>query len=467
MPVESCHLQHQKACGRWRRCRDASAGQDAVHAGRTLYLPQLTDQTPGEYRAYVDRALYYNATGRTVDGLTGMVFRKPPAFDLPEAVAGLVNDSDASGKPLMTLCDQSMSELLKMGRFGLFVDFTSTENARTMAEFRASGARPLIQLYTAESIINWRVEKIDKRWELTLVVLEEVVEKAQDEYTADCVKQWRVLKLVDGIYQLEVHRELEGGRTELVAEETTIPQMNGQPMKFIPFLICGPEGISPEVAKPPLLDLVDVNLSHYRSTADYEHGLHFTGLPTPIVTGHEFETGQSLKLGSSSAQAFANENAKAFFLEFEGVGLEQLSKRLQEKEQMMVALGARMLASERRAVEAAETAAIHRSGEQSTLASLANAVSMAVTKALNWCCQWVGAQQTAKATLNTDYLPSGLTSQELAALVKAWQDGAISYPTLYDNLLRGEIARTGVTVEEEQLEIGNTAGTFNEDESAV
>jgi hypothetical protein len=35
-------------------------------------------------------------------------------------------------------------------------------------------------------------------------------------------------------------------------------------------------------------------------------------------------------------------------------------------------------------------------------------------------------------------------------LVKARQSGAISYSTMYDNLQRGEIARHGVTAEEEK-----------------
>jgi hypothetical protein len=42
-----------------------------------------------------------------------------------------------------------------------------------------------------------------------------------------------------------------------------------------------------------------------------------------------------------------------------------------------------------------------------------------------------------------------MTAQEMTELVKAWQSGAISYATMYDNLQRGEIARHGVTAEEE------------------
>jgi hypothetical protein len=260
-------------------------------------------------------------------------------------------------------------------------------------------------------------------------------------------------------------------RESWVLIETVTPLMAGRALDFIPFLICGPMGLDPCVAKPPILDLVNVNLSHYRTTADYEHGLHFTGLPTPVVTGHSFEVDEqgrprnTFALGSSAIQAFASPQARAAYMEFTGAGLSTLSKRLEEKENMMAALGARMLANEKRQAEAAETAAIHRSGENSVLASLANAASSAIARGLNWCAGWEGAGDASVVVeLNTDYLPAGMTAQELSELVKAWQAQAISHETLYDNLQRGEIARQGVPFEEEKTAIeteGPALGTMD------
>jgi hypothetical protein len=52
--------------------------------------------------------------------------------------------------------------------------------------------------------------------------------------------------------------------------------------------------------------------------------------------------------------------------------------------------------------------------------------------------------------LNTDFFATAMTSQDLTALVASWQQGAISYDTLYYNLQKGEIARPGVDVETER-----------------
>lgn len=458
------HSQYESALVRWGRCRAATAGQEAIHKAGAAYLPKLAEQTREEYEAFKSRALYYNATGRTVDGLTGLIFRRPPAMELPEALTDLLDDVDTSGTPLGTFCETVVEELTVVGRFGLLADYPRVVGMKTQAEERSANIRPFVQLYTAESIINWRVSRIRNSNQLSLVTLLEV-HTVEGDYDTTTVPQLRILRLIEGRYTVEIWRKntAEVGEAWLLIDSFE-PTINGKPIDYIPFLICGPRGIDSEVRKPPILDLVDVNVSHYRTTADYEHGLHFTGLPTPVVYGHTFDPGEKFALGSTVAKAFASPDAKAEFLEFKGEGLRQLADRLKQKEAMMAALGARMLAPEKRAAEAAETAEIHRSGENSVLASLAIAASWAITKALQWAGAFVSATGDTKVELNTDYLPAGMTAQELSELVKAWQAGAISYETLYDNLLRGEIARQGVTAEQERAKIdeeGPALGTLN------
>lgn len=449
MPVDTKHPAYEGAARLWAKCRDVVAGQEAVHAGGKTYLPHPSGYSASEYEAYKERALFYNATGRTVDGMSGLVFRRPPAVEIPASAEFLRSDIDSAGTPLLTLCEKTVEDLLVTGRVGMLADYPTIPLGATAADARFAGARPRVRMYRAEDIINWRVDEVRNRWQLTLVVLSECAEVRKDEFTTERVRRLRVLSLASGTYEVSMWQENENTNEWSPIGDPAQPRMNGKPMDFIPFVICGPMGSDPNVVKPPILDLVNVNLSHYRTTADYEHGLHFTGLPTPVVTGHAFEANETFPLGSSSIKAFANPDAKVFFLEFEGGGLSNLSKRLEEKEQMMVSLGARMLASQQRGVEAAETAAIHRSAENSVLASLANAAGGALTTALTWCVLWTGSQEPARVPLNTDYLPTGLSAQELTALVAAWQSRAISHETLYDNLQRGEIAQQGVAFDSE------------------
>ncbi|WP_457831240.1 DUF4055 domain-containing protein, partial [Staphylococcus aureus] len=88
------------------------------------------------------------------------------------------------------------------------------------------------------------------------------------------------------------------------------------------------DDLTPTVDLPPLVDLVDMNYAHYLVSADYEHGCHFAGLPTPVVTGYTPQNGpngeppEKLYIGSAAAWVFPQPDAKAYFLEFEGQGLD-------------------------------------------------------------------------------------------------------------------------------------------------
>jgi hypothetical protein len=77
MAVDTKNSKYHEYYEQWERCEHAAEGQDEIHKEGIKYLPRLSGQNDAEYYAYKQRALYYNATARTIDGLTGMLFLKP------------------------------------------------------------------------------------------------------------------------------------------------------------------------------------------------------------------------------------------------------------------------------------------------------------------------------------------------------------------------------------------------------
>jgi hypothetical protein len=364
----------------------------------------------------------------------------------------LVADVSMSGLSLHQFAEMVAEEVIKIGRCGVLVDHPPMTEAMTLAQAQSLGMRPYMRMYDAESIINWRTDRIAGAETLTLVVLEEEREVKKDEFEVKCEKIWRVLDLTNGIYRQRLFEKNDRG--EFVAYAEVFPQSQGKPIARIPFEFFGVRDNSACVDKPPLLDLVDVNLSHYRTTADYEHGLHFTGLPTPVVTGfYSDEQSAQMRIGSGTAWLLPDPAAKAFYLEFSGQGLSELREALRAKEAMMATLGARILAPEKRQVETAQTAAIHRAGENSVLASIAQSISIGLTHCLEWMANWAGYDPEVSVRLNKDYLPNSMTYQDVQALVQSWQAGAISHETLFDNLVKGEIIREDVSFDDEKERI--------------
>lgn len=454
MPADSQHEDYAELSGKWSRCRHAIAGQDEVHEHGEKYLPKLKDQTPEDYKAYLTRATFFNATGRTLDGLDGMVFRKAPVITMPDALKPIADDIDLAGTTLTGFAEKVVREVLGVGRFGVLVEFPRVDANKpaTQADAAAMNHRPYASQYKAESIINWKSARVNNVMQPVLVVLAEEYEESSDGFQSTCKPQIRALTLTATGYQQQLYRQNE--KKEWVEfEPPIIPLLNGSPLPFIPFFAFGPNSNDLCEQDPTLLDLVDLNLAHYRVTADYEHGCHFTGLPMLFISGVELKDNEKVSVGSANALVTSNPDADGKFIEFTGQGLQALENNIKAKESQMASIGARMLAPEKSGVEAADTLAMRHSGETSVLASIAKLASQGLTKMLAFMATWEGINGDVSISLNTDYMPTGMTAQDLTALIQSWQASAISTETLFENLQRGEIISDNVSFDDEQERI--------------
>ena len=470
MPVNSTHPDYDAAATEWARARDVLAGEDAVKAGGEKYLPRLDAQTDQEFDAYVKRASYFNASARTSEAYIGLMFRRPPFVKLPADGAGVgralgvfQNDADMLGTTLTGYAKVVVGDVIGLGRAGTLVDWEDQVEQRAYVVF-----------YRAEQIINWRVERVNGRNVPTLIVLkEQALPKLgpdDDEFALQLVDQVRVLKLVPGDggdaagrRPYECHVEVwqpkkvqrRGAKVEWQMVESRIPLRLGKPLPLIPFVFHGPRHTRPEIERGPLEDIIAVNLDHYRLNADFKHGLHFTALPTAWVSG--FDKGASLRIGSSTAWVSETPGATAGFLEFTGQGLTTFERAMDRDERLMAILGSRMLEDMKKVGETATAIELRQAGEYSILGNVALIVSESLTQVLRWVYWWNSTEELPDdvrgeqvlVQLNTDFSAKGLASQDVQAIVAAWQAGAISQDTMFDLFRRGEVLPEGRTNTEE------------------
>jgi hypothetical protein len=365
------------------------------------------------------------------------------------------------GTSLNQYAKNILTEVISVGRAGTLIDWESESENRVYAS-----------IYAAENILNWRVERINGRNVPTLVVLYEPhggVATKGDEFEAQTTEQIRVLKLVPAasgehachveLWRPEVladgHHRKKSGKTKWKLMETNTPLRLGKPLPALPFVFHGPQHSRPDVDKLPLADVIAVNLDHYRLNADYKHGVHFTALPTAWVSG--FEKGATLRIGSSTAWVTEQPGAKAGYLEFTGQGLMTFERAMDRDERLMALLGSRLLENNKKVGETAEAIELRQTGEHSILGNIALSVSNSLSQVLRWAYWWNSTEETpddvsaeqVTIELNTDYSDKGLTSQDLQAIVGAWQAGAISRDTMLDLFRRGEVLPESRTSEEE------------------
>ena len=463
--VSATHPEYELMSGQWRKCRDAAQGERAIHAAGEMYLAKLAAETSSDYNARRKRTPFFNATWRTISGLRGMLFRKPPIISAPAAIEKYFADIDMAGTGLDQFAAEIAEESLTVGRVGILVDYPAAPSGgATVAQIESMGLRPYLQIYKAETIINWREARINNVQRLVLAVLAESASSSADEFSHKTEPRYRVLDIFEGAYRQRVYKVDERGEDELLSE--VFPMIGGAQLDYIPFLILGADCIGPEVYDPPLIDLVDMNLHHYAVSADYEHGCHFSGLPSLFISGfRQEETDPIIYIGGPTANVLPDAAARAYFVEISS-NFAALRVNLEDKKSQMAVLGARMLETQRDGVEAAETAAQHRKGEESLLAGIANNLSSGLEAALMWLAEWLRAAGEISVQINRDFMPMRMSGQEMSALVGAWQSGAISHQTLFENLQRGEIIADSIDFAQEQSRIDDAplatpGGPFN------
>ena len=424
------------------RNRAAANGQRAIKAGRMEYLRPLNSQlnTLGEltadgklsYESYLNLALYLNAVGRTVDGTTGLVFRKPPVVELPANIEYLRENIDSVNCPMIGQMQETTRDAFVTPRCGLLVDFPTSAAPRSVADAEKSGHRPTIKFYPYESIINSREEMVDGQLKLTMVVLVEAFEKVTDKFKSEVVKNYRLLELIGGVYHGSLYDD--SGNVKVEAKPVKI---NGKNVTSIPFYNIQPlDGV-----RSPVDDLVDVNLNHYNMFAAYANKEHMSGFPIyweTGVQGGEDDEDKNVSIGPGSKWTSSNPEAQFGILETSGDG-GSLKTYLDDRKSEMAALGADMFKESSNQAESGEAKRIDKVAQNATAADVAQTVGRAYKMAFELCAEWAGGSGEVKLVFNTDYTPKGVDAQMLSAMLMALQSGDLSYESFYEYLQAGEL----------------------------
>jgi Domain of unknown function (DUF4055) len=431
------HPAYKKQLPFWVKWRDAVQGEDAIKEKKEVYLPRLFAQSPEEYAQYLRGATYYNATGKTVDALSSAPFRKEAALALPKIET--LKDDACPHQTLSELQQHASEELWTVGRCGLLSDFDQE-------------GTPQVYLYTAESIVNWRVVED----ELVFVILCETYEKESKDspYVFETAKQYRFLELgtlAEGgpVYRQRVMRLVKDttGKEEWaeVPELTVYPvQAGGEGLAFIPFTFLNFETEGVAVGGSPIVDLANINLKHYVGTADVENILHLACAPFLQVIGLEqTERPKKFPVGSSTVLYLDPvPGVGASWIVCSSDGAKPRQEDLRIKEDQMARMGGSFLRAQKKEAETAESMRIQQSGESSVLTKITNALSKGFTQAARFLAKWLGEDESkVSITLSNEFFDIKIEQWEADLLIQLYQTGLISKEQLFEGLQGGGILK--------------------------
>lgn len=449
----------------WDKIDDVCAGESAVKAGRESYLPIINPddksiENSTRYNQYLARASFFNATGRTLDGLLGMVFKEEPTIEFDSKLLFLIENADGSGTPLNQQARFSTSEIIKKGRLGLFVDYPEEKEEKSIKQ--KENIYPFIKAINAQKVINWKVKEKEGKLYLSLVVIKEEYDKESDQtgdyFSENIATRYRVLRMVDGVYKVEIWESKEGGFK--LDKSLTPLDANGKIWKEIPFVFVGSVNNDSEIDPPPLYDLAELNLAHYRNSADYEDSCFFCGQVQPWISGLTEEWRDHLEerqiVIGSRAPMLLPENGKFGFEQAAPNTL--VGEAMTKKEEQMKSLGSRLLQQGQR-IKTATEAEGELEEDSSVLASISINVSEAYSKAIVWITKYLTGEEEKKDTnvfeLTKKFFDKEIDSAMLTALVGAWQSGLLPTADAWDYMKKYDVIDSDKSEDEIKDELEN------------
>ena len=423
------HPDYSEYLDDWQQCRVFCEGRHKVRDYLNPVVPASAPNAAERNATYRKRAKYFNFPGRTRNGFSGMVFRKPPSYELPDALAVYESNITGSGESITQLSKSLVSNLIETGRHGLYVDYLGEGDA----------GRPIIKEYRAELSPYWDT---DDQKKLTYVRL-----KKGDGY--------KDLLLIDGVYI--VHIVDNKGN---IVEQYEPRQANGASFDFIPFVYAGSVNNNPDVDDIPIWSIVDLTQGHYQNSAEYEDILRFM-LPTVAATVpsrawlNDVTDGNGYSVGSGAVLPIPPDGGDAKIIQANDNQMHERAMR--HKEDILVALGAQMITPKTGAAEANDTVRLRFSSESSVLDDLVGNASEAIKNALQWCCLFVGADtELVTFELNREYWDYSLSPQQIAAIIMLQDRGDIGKSDARDLYRKGRILSEGRTDEDIDAEVSES-----------
>lgn len=413
-------------------------GEQAVKAGGTRWLPEpnahessshnadVRKAAERRYTSYRTRARFLNATGRTLNGMLGIVFGEPVSTKLSGPLEGLSKDADGKGQPLTQVLRDITAEVLKSGRGYVLADYTGSGEVTA-----ANKGEPRLRLFYGTQIINWR----ETKGRTSLVVLK-YVEDVEDNDGFTNVERtvWLELRMVDGVacarqWTSLIDTATGGVNSNTVTELVPLTDLSGNALDELPGAWLGSVNNDSYPDPAPLGDIAMVNIGHYQADADVVEAARIVGQPTLVLTGlTQAWVDDNLKggitVGATSGISLGT-GMDAKILQASETNASTALKDQRAKEMAM--LGAKLL--ERGSAAKTATQADYEAQTDNSILSLcAGNVERAVNKSLELLARMVGGSGTVE--LNKKYGMADIDANVLTALMAQVQGGTLSLHNL-------------------------------------
>ncbi len=422
----------------WSVMAAVTNGTNYLRDMSETYLPQEPREDDDAYQTRVDRSVLSPYTSRLIETAAGAILRKPIHIEGDPYWLELAQNIDGLGSNINEYARRALVSSLTYGHSAILVDYPAATEARNLAEERAMGRRPYFVHVDAPQIWGWRKEPGTNR--LLQVRIHDYDVRPLNEFGEEQVEEMRVI--YPGRYDLYTLGQ------ELVEFTAT----GGYSLDEIPLVPIYSNRRGLLVSQPPLLDIANINITHYQRQADLIHALHIAAMPTLVLEGWDDTTG-SATMGVNYAIAMQPGN-KAYYVQADATSFDAQMAELESLASQMSTLGVTKLFGQKFVAESAEAKRIDQAQSNSVLSIISQELESALNQAFAFAAQYVG-MEPPEITIDRDFDYYRLIGQDVSVLAQLNQMGKISDAMLLEVLRRGEVLPDNINIEDE-LEASTT-----------
>ena len=418
----------------WSVMAAVTNGTEYLRDQSEKYLPQEPREDDDAYETRVARSVLSPYTSRLIETAAGAILRKPIHIEGDQYWLDLAQNIDGIGSNINEYARRALVSSLTYGHSAILVDYPAAMGARNLAEERAQGRRPYFIHVDAAQIWGWRQASTMPGAPLTQVRIHEYTTRPLNDFGEEQIEQMRVI--YPGKYDLYT----------LGQDVVEFSETGDYSLPEIPLVPIYSNRRGMLQSLPPLLDIANLNLTHYQRQADLIHALHIAAMPTLVLEGWDDTTG-SATMGVNYAIAMQPGN-KAYYVQADATSFDAQANELQSLEMQMSSLGFTKLFGQKFVAESAEAKRIDQAQGNSVLSIISQELESALNQAFAFAAQYVGLEPP-EITIDRDFDYYRLIGQDVSVLTQLNELGKISDAMLLEILRRGEILPDNINIEDE------------------
>ena len=413
-----------------------------VYTGGWFSRRPIIRQEPQEpedaWYSRIDLSVLSPYTVRLIDNAASLILRRAIKIEGNGYWEVFAEDVDGWGSSINEFARRVLRSALTYGHSGILVDYPPlVPGVRTMADERMLGnRRPYFVGVSAPHILGWRQAAPYPTAPMTQLRLYETTTVPDGDYGQVSVEQVRVITPD----RYETYR-----RTSNAVNGDRVPVQSGQnQLRQIPFVPLYTNRTGFLTSMPPLIDVAELNLTHYQAQADHLHAMHVAAQQKLVLEGFN----ESSVISGVNYAISMEPGSKAYVIQADSSSFGEKRELLLNLENQMSTLGVTKLLGQKFVAESADAKRVDQAQANSVMAIISLELQSVLNQTFALAASYLNITPP-RVQIDRDFDFYRLLGQDAGVLSNMLKEGQMTPEMFVQTMRQGEWYSDTADVERE------------------